>query len=135
MKEEERKRRAAEEDKRAKSRWKSVEDAKEEGLDDQEMADVEGHTLGEGDLDTDVMLDDEGLDGIPMEDSSDEDNPPERQARTSSSPDRTDEGPRPGVTGDASTGESKGVDALHKPSARTKRPTAADMFADESDGE
>ncbi|KKY28601.1 hypothetical protein UCRPC4_g00406 [Phaeomoniella chlamydospora] len=134
--EELRKQKAAEEDKKAKSRWKSVEDAKQAMADvDQEMKDVDGEDLDDEYNDEDTVLDDEALDGVPMVDSSEEeDEPPDAEALPAPSveePARQE--PAPAVT--TSSPKIHMQATIQQPVGRRQRPTAADMFADESDND
>ena len=96
------------------------------------MADADGNDTIDEDMDGEAMLEDEDLDGEPMVDSSDEE---EVDDTTMHEPQDTNEqlqGSEPAAPIKSPEG-NEGSDTAQKPQNRRQRPTAADMFADESD--
>ena len=131
--EEERKRKAAEEDKKTKSRWKSLEDAKNAARDeDTDMVDAPAPGKDSGGL---ASIDDEDLDGVPMVDSSDEEAEVDTKPPSQSPDAPTQDAPKEESPAKGTLDNHNALTTAPRSVGRGKRMTAADMFADESGGE
>ena len=131
VRDEERKQRAAEEDKKARSKWKSVQDA-DEPPEDQSMADADGNDTIDEEMDGEGMLGDEDLDGEPMVDSSDEEEVGDTTMREPQGTGKQLQESEPAASSKSTEDNEEGGPS-QQPQNRRQRPTAADMFAAESD--
>ena len=119
IKEEQRRVRDEEENKKARSKWKSVEDDETPDRVDlgaQDMDDVDGAAMEDDDMDEE-LADGENLDGEPMVDSSDDGEPMEEDTHQQAA--------QPADMEPTAKGQQQ----------RRQRPTAIDMFGDSDHSE
>ena len=126
---------------KAKSRWKTVDERTAEReaetakrAEEESRMDVDGEPMDEDDGDLDGMpMQDEDVDGEPMADSDDEE-PSVPTARASDDQPEAELSRRQALAASiaAKLGKGPGADSPQaaSPAARTRRPKAADMFAD-----